>query len=130
MHESNVLICSEHHPTLLDSCQFPKLISKQEQDVIDASLTLPLLFNSNADLSVIECRPKSATTLCYNPVAAFLVEEHPEELLQFEVLKISVTDQGYTVVDDKSGTSMYVATSWPPDEGGPVQLGNINGHMD
>ena len=113
--------------TPLDSCQFFKLVPSQEQALLIHPYPVPsaLMKTFLYWCTVHDCRLNVASDPWYDSVAAFLVEEHPEELLQIEVLKISVTDQGYTVVDDKSGTLMYVATGWRPDEGGPVQLGNI-----
>lgn len=136
--EYNVVMCPSCMETLfksgmnitmtpLDSCGYFTLTPTQIQALLIHSYPVPmsLMHTFLYWCTVRTCQPNVASDVWFDAVAAFLVEEHPEELLQFEVLKITVTSDGHTVVDDKSGTSMYVATGWRPDEGGPHQFGNV-----
>ena len=48
----------------------------------------------------------------YDVVGAFLAHPDPQTLLNIQPLKIWVTDEGYTVVNDAKGTPMDVALTW------------------
>ena len=48
----------------------------------------------------------------YDVVGTFLAHPDPQALLNIQPLKIWVTDDGYTVVDDVKGTPVDVALTW------------------
>jgi inosine-uridine nucleoside N-ribohydrolase len=136
--EHNVALCPDCMKALfnsganvtmspLDVSQFLRLSTGPIQSLLYHSYPVPnsLMHTWLYYCTVNYCHPNEATGIWFDVVASFLVGENPEELLQFEVLKITVTSDGHTVVDDKSGTSMYVATGWCPDKGGPDELAKL-----
>ena len=58
------------------------------------------------------CTPQVHTDVFYDVVGTFLAHPDPQTLLNIQPLKIWVTDDGYTVVDDAKGTPMEVALTW------------------
>ncbi len=65
-----------------------------------------------------------ATTTQYDTVAIYLADAKNRPLLQTQVLKIAVTDDGMTVVSP-TGREMTVATSWNDVEGYRDHLLNV-----
>mgnify|MGYP000434754032 FL=1 len=58
----------------------------------------------------------TASSTLYDTVAIYLAYPGDRPLVEFEQLKIAVTDDGYTRIDD-SGTPMSVATRWKDLDG-------------
>lgn len=56
--------------------------------------------------------PGSHTDVFYDPVAVYLCFPEASSQIDFETLKVKVTDNGLTVIDNSSGSSIQVALSW------------------
>ncbi|XP_062518451.1 uncharacterized protein LOC134193628 [Corticium candelabrum] len=56
--------------------------------------------------------PGSHTDVFYDPVAVLLCLPLSLDLMDFKVLKIRITEDGHTVIDNNEGSSTLVAISW------------------
>ena len=56
--------------------------------------------------------PGSHTDVFYDPVAVYLCFPESSSLIDFETLKLRVTDDGHTVIDKDKGSAIQVALSW------------------
>ena len=102
--------------TPLDTCGVFQLGNTSLRQVLAASnpLSVAIAVTWAYWCTYYPCTPlvKSDTLIDYDVVGTFLALPDSQALLNFQLLKIWVTNEGYTVVDDAKGTPMDVALTW------------------
>lgn len=100
--------------TPIDICGLVRLSGNKYQIIHDSPAIVPKIIMENYRIwSQIQKPPapfETASTMLFDPVAVYLAAS--QDLVQMETLKIRVTDDGLTVIDDANGTPMHVATKW------------------
>jgi len=104
--------------TPLDTCGLVRLRGPRFQAVADCADPLVQALMENYRIWAKKETVKESSVL-FDTVAIYLAYPGPKPLLEMEDLKISVTDQGLTVVDE-AGARMSVATNWK----------NLDGYYD
>ena len=102
--------------TPLDTCGVFELSNTSIRTVFAASnpLSVAMAVSWAFWCTYYPCTPLvvSDYLVVYDVVGTFLAHPDPQTLLNIQPLKIWVTDEGYTVVDDAKGTPMDVAVTW------------------
>ena len=100
--------------TPLDTCGVTYLTPSYYKPFIAASTpwTIALGMSELFFCTVLECRLNEATSPLYDTVATLLALPNAIDYLDLTELKLTVTDAGYTVVDDKNGVQVKVALNW------------------
>ena len=100
--------------TPLDTCGVFRLDVEYLRQLLIPPLPLPsaIVTSWTYWCTYETCTPQVHTDVFYDVVGAFLVHPDPQALLNIQPLKIWVTDDGYTVVDDVKGTPIDVALTW------------------
>lgn len=62
--------------------------------------------------TIAQCQLNVATSPLYDSVATLLTLPNAENYLDFKILNLRVTSQGYTVIDDQAGVPTQVALYW------------------
>ena len=65
--------------------------------------------------TIAQCQLNVATSPLYDTVATLLTLPNAEDYVDFRTLKLTVTSQGYTVIDDRTGVATQVALYWKGD---------------
>ena len=65
----------------------------------------------------MQCTFKVSTPVLYDAVATLLTLQEASNVLEFQKLNITVTSDGYTVIDNKTGVPMEVAIHWSENDG-------------
>ena len=60
----------------------------------------------------MQCQLNEATTPLYDTVATLLTLPNADDFVDFKELKLTVTDNGYTVIDNENGVLVQVALYW------------------
>lgn len=100
--------------TPLDTCGVADLPPQYLQPLIAAwdrwsyGLASSLLYFC----TVHSCQLNTATSPLYDTVATLLTLPTASDFLSFEMLNLTVTSDGYTVIDDKAGVPVQVALYW------------------
>ena len=100
--------------TPLDTCGVFRLDVEYLRQLLIPPLPLPsaIVTSWTYWCTYQTCTPQVHTDVFFDVVGAFLTHPDPQMLLNFQLLKIWVTDDGYTVVDDAKGTPLDVALTW------------------
>ena len=102
--------------TPLDTCGVFELSNTSIRTVFAASnpLSVAMAVSWAFWCTYYPCTPLAVSDylVVYDVVGTFLAHPDPQTLLNIQPLKIWVTDEGYTVVDDAKGTPMDVAVTW------------------
>ena len=103
--------------TPLDTCGTATLPPQNSQPFVASSnswslgLSASLLYFCTA----LPCQLNQATTPLYDTVATLLTLPNAGDFINFKTLNIRVTEDGYTVIDDRAGTQTEVALYWKND---------------
>ena len=62
--------------------------------------------------TVLQCQLNEATTPLYDTVATLLTLPNANDFVDFKELKLTITDNGYTVIDNENGVPVQVALYW------------------
>ena len=65
----------------------------------------------------MQCSFKVSTPVLYDAVATLLSLREASNVLELQKLNITVTSDGYTVIDNKAGVPMEVALHWSENDG-------------
>ena len=101
-----------HLPTSNHSCdQMEKLLTVSSP--ISFAFSVSYLYVCTSEVNPYgSCDPKGSPFPLFDTVAVLLMLPNAEEFITFKELNISVTTDGFTKVDDTSGTPTQVALSW------------------
>lgn len=103
--------------TPLDTCGTTTLPPQYSEPFIAASNSWSLALSSSLlyFCTVLPCQLNEATSPLYDTVATLLTLPNAGDFIDFKMLNLRVTSDGYTVIDDKEGTPTLVALYWRKD---------------
>ncbi len=103
--------------TPLDTCGNVRLSGEHYQRIVRSTkpLLVDLIDSYRKWLQFGKLAEDGRTSILFDTVAVHLADSH--RFLQMENLKISVRDDGFTVIDNENGHPMAVAIDWTDLEG-------------
>ena len=103
--------------TPLDTCGTTTLPPRYSDPFIAASNSWSLALSSSLlyFCTVLQCNLNVATSPLYDTVATLLTLPNAGDFIDFKMLNLRITGDGYTVIDDNEGTPTQVALYWNKD---------------
>ena len=108
--------------TPLDTCGVatltPPLVEKllSSADAISLGIANSLIYFCITN-SYMNCEFKVTTPVLFDTVATLLTLPNANDFVVFKELNLTITDKGYTVVDNKGGVPTQVALYWQQSDG-------------
>ena len=103
--------------TPLDTCGVFRFDTQHFQTFLGSSKAALLSLSSNwvywcTNVSYYTCVPKDGSDVLFDSIATFLMMSESPNYLNFKLLSLRVTSDGYTVIDTKEGSPINVALTW------------------
>ena len=93
----------------LDTAHFQTFLASSKKVIL--SMTTSWAYWCT-NISYYNCTPKNGSDIFCDSVATFLMMKESYHLLNYKVLYLRITSDGYTVIDNEEGTPINVALTW------------------